>query len=603
MDKGKLLLLKKKIKETCNSNNDNDINNNNDNINQLSRPNTLRKEIDSKKSLETDISRMNIKDIRYQETVKQLKQQDGGILVVPLTEVKINNEPPSRHISKLKKPAVFSRLQTHGPDLSIDNTDETKHSTNNTNTIVRHNNYNSNNNNNNNNMKDNKILVFNSKNERTDNNNNNNNNSIIESTNEEKNNDSLFTTYHHHHLYDTYSDRYLIPPKDSTGNRYDLSDRPIMCSSSNKNNEVVFGSSDHSLYSIDINNPSKRPIQMYNKRQGHTDWVTSVAHLADGRVLSSGMDGKICLWDQSRRNATELIGHGLSISKIVTDQINNIAISCGYDKNVSIWSLRDNGKSRVSGTNRTSIVRSGVSKSSSSSSSSSTISTSTVLRGHADAVVECAFYGNTLASGSRDGGLILWDTNTSSSTHKIRAHQGTITCIESFAESSIPLFLTTGEDGYVKLWDPRGSSATDSLINKIPAHIKNDKKNPSMLKGASISCIGKLSTRGVGLSYIVTCGADNSLVLMDARKSFEIIEKWEHAKNCIYSLCVVGDRSIFIGDGAGMLLCYDVLSSNNNSLKYGLGASEIGGVRTINCSNNGKIITGSEDGKALCFSF
>ena len=48
MDKGKLLLLKKKIKETCNSNNDNDINNNNDNINQLSRPNTLRKEIDSK---------------------------------------------------------------------------------------------------------------------------------------------------------------------------------------------------------------------------------------------------------------------------------------------------------------------------------------------------------------------------------------------------------------------------------------------------------------------------------------------------------------------------------------------------------------------------
>ena len=52
-----------------------------------------------------------------------------------------------------------------------------------------------------------------------------------------------------------------------------------------------------------------------------------------------------------------------------------------------------------------------------------------------------------------------------------------------------------------------------------------------------------------------------------------------------------------------MLLCYDVLSSSSSSLKYGLGASEIGGVRTINCSNNGKIITGSEDGKALCFSF
>jgi hypothetical protein len=50
-----------------------------------------------------------------------------------------------------------------------------------------------------------------------------------------------------------------------------------------------------------------------------------------------------------------------------------------------------------------------------------------------------------------------------------------------------------------------------------------------------------------------------------------------------------------------MLLCYDVLSSN--ALKFGLGASEMGGVRTINCTSNGKIISGGEDGKSLVYSF
>jgi WD40 repeat protein len=215
--------------------------------------------------------------------------------------------------------------------------------------------------------------------------------------------------------------------------------------------------------------------------------------------------------------------------------------------------------------------------------------------------LECAFHKNTLGSGSRDGGFILWDIATTSPVHRIRAHQGSITGVEAFEESSVPLFITTGEDGYVKLWDPRGSTATDALTNKIPAHIRADKKNPNMMKGAAISCLGKLSGRGSGLSYIVTGGADNSIVLMDARKSFEIIERWENAKNCIYSLCVVGDNCIFVGDGAGMLLCYDVLSSN--ALKFGLGSSEMGGVRTINCTANGKIITGNEDGKSIVYSF
>lgn len=50
-------------------------------------------------------------------------------------------------------------------------------------------------------------------------------------------------------------------------------------------NEVVVGGSDHALYSINVADPSSKPVTMYNKSNGHTDWVTTVTHLADGQVI------------------------------------------------------------------------------------------------------------------------------------------------------------------------------------------------------------------------------------------------------------------------------------------------------------------------------
>ena len=31
----------------------------------------------------------------------------------------------------------------------------------------------------------------------------------------------------------------------------------------------------------------------YTKQYGHTEWVTTVAHLDDGKVISGGMDSKV----------------------------------------------------------------------------------------------------------------------------------------------------------------------------------------------------------------------------------------------------------------------------------------------------------------------
>jgi WD40 repeat protein len=119
----------------------------------------------------------------------------------------------------------------------------------------------------------------------------------------------------HSHLSNSAS--YFRPPVDPAGRLVDVSNIPSLCMSTNHTSEVIVGSSDHALYSIDITNPSKRPVTMHSKTCGHSDWVTGVCHLQDGRVLSCSMDSKLCLWDAARRRCDNLEAHMGSISKVL----------------------------------------------------------------------------------------------------------------------------------------------------------------------------------------------------------------------------------------------------------------------------------------------
>jgi hypothetical protein len=74
------------------------------------------------------------------------------------------------------------------------------------------------------------------------------------------------------------------------GRVFDVSDLMLTCCSSNLRNEIIVGSADHALYSIDVLKPFKtskssadyddkahftKPYKtMYGKTFGHTDWVT-----------------------------------------------------------------------------------------------------------------------------------------------------------------------------------------------------------------------------------------------------------------------------------------------------------------------------------------
>lgn len=278
--------------------------------------------------------------------------------------------------------------------------------------------------------------------------------------------------------------RFFNPPSDPSGYQIDLSDRPIICASTSRNqDEVVFGGADHALYAVSISTSSgigssssnsgrgSNVIKMHSKRCGHSNWVTSVTHLKDNRVLSASMDGKLCLWGANRSICIDLLGHSKSVSKVVASDTFNIALSCSYDSNLILWNFKEPSRDSDGRSTTGRGIRS-------SSSSSSSLPQSTVLTGHTDPVIECCLgsydsnssnnnsnsnncNNNIAASGDRTGNLILWDLNTCSYIRRIkRAHRGSITALIAVGND----IMTGGVDGMVRLWDAREGKKSNSVL-------------------------------------------------------------------------------------------------------------------------------------------
>jgi WD40 repeat protein len=88
----------------------------------------------------------------------------------------------------------------------------------------------------------------------------------------------------------------------------------VLCMDSNSIS-IVQGSIDHGLRVYAISN-GKQTRSLYTKQYGHTEWVTSCALLNDGRVVSTGMDNNICVWDAKGAKCKYIKEHTGSISKV-----------------------------------------------------------------------------------------------------------------------------------------------------------------------------------------------------------------------------------------------------------------------------------------------
>lgn len=87
--------------------------------------------------------------------------------------------------------------------------------------------------------------------------------------------------------------------------------------------------------------------------------VSTVVHLPDGRVLSGGGDGKVCLWPAGRgTQCHDLDGHASAVAKVqAVAESGRLAMSAGYDGKVrergttsrppgSLWRGRERARDR-----------------------------------------------------------------------------------------------------------------------------------------------------------------------------------------------------------------------------------------------------------------
>jgi WD40 repeat protein len=304
--------------------------------------------------------------------------------------------------------------------------------------------------------------------------------------------------------------------------KVNLSDRNLFCLATN-DREAVVGGADHGLKVVSMSGTHPTVLRtLYSKNHGHSEWVTAVEYLADGRIVSGGMDSKICVW----RGVTckHLTAHAGSISQV--QQIDpNYFVSSSYDRSLKVWdavSLR----------------------------------TAASLHGHKAAVLDFVQPSlNSLASASRDGKVCVWDLSQGRLASQFDCHKGPVSCIEYLSDGRV---ITGGVDGNLCLIDPR-------IRDCITAR--------ELLGGSGISNITTCPSR----ASIAIASVDGNVAIIDTPVSVSPSRSWSEGDvNCIYSLKWLTANEIGIGTGDGHFIVHSI--SGNEGSKTKVDANAVRGI-------------------------
>jgi len=335
----------------------------------------------------------------------------------------------------------------------------------------------------------------------------------------------------------------------SSGRVVDVSDRNVLCMSL-LGEKAVMGSADHGLKEVNVRS-GQLLRNLYTKRCGHTEWVTTVSHCPDGRVVSGAQDSKLCLWNATGVNCVDLTGHMGAISRVRVDGAGKLAISSAYDRTLSVWDLRS--KRQMAS-----------------------------CTGHSAPVMDFVWCDHIVASGDRSGIVKAWDTNHAQCLGTMKGHKGHITAMLAMPDSDgVPTVVTGAQDGHIRVWD---------LRQKLNAF------NMSCHPGGAVNDMGVTVRRDNPL--MVSTGADGRLLILEPRASYRPLhELGGLTEDFLYSLLVL-DTVAFVGDGRGKVTCIDLQDGRS---RYVLEAGE-NAIRCLAASSSSLICSG-DDGNAVIFDF
>jgi F-box/WD-40 domain protein 7 len=332
--------------------------------------------------------------------------------------------------------------------------------------------------------------------------------------------------------------------------KINISHRNILCMST-RNDEIVTGSADHGLKVVKIKGTKETMCvsrTLYSKKSGHTEWVTAVTHLTDDRIVSGGMDSKICLWRGVQ--CKDYLGHVGSISRLrpISGDPNQgapvLLVSSSYDRSLKIWDL-----GRMSGPIAS-------------------------MHAHKGAVIDFVFVNGNIVSGGRDGMICVWDTSGAKLVNKLERHDNAVTCTVP-TENDNNTFASGDMDGFLGVWDTRQRAPV--MWERVAT------------PGAALTLVESAGDE------ILAVGADNSVTVIDTRATSRLRWKETHT-NFIYSMKVdTANSTVLLGTGNGRLIERQLFDGSCvTDIKIDENA-----IRCIDIVNS-RIIAATDDGNLVC---
>lgn len=324
-------------------------------------------------------------------------------------------------------------------------------------------------------------------------------------------------------------------------------EREILCGLIT-NEIIVTGSADHGLRVWNAqNNVYLR--ELFTKKYGHKEWVTSIDILKDGRIVSVGMDGIMCVWKKNLAQCETFSDHQSSISKVIVDQ-NDIAITSSYDCTIRIRSL--------------------------SPSQLNVKNTCDILAGpHKTPILDFVWNNSLLVSGDKDGIIAFWDINSGKSFLSMKNHKGGVGMLKFFDLNDDRILCSGGlKDGFLTMYDLReGKSFFSQNIHKGSVNLLELSSDNVIVSGSSDSFVSTIDFRNI----------DSSQKLINAK---QMITCGKVVSNLL--LC---------GTGNGDFMCFDLKKMET---LYGFGVFKTGGIRVLQLNQNlNKILLGGDQGSAV----
>ena len=355
---------------------------------------------------------------------------------------------------------------------------------------------------------------------------------------------------------------------------------------------IVSGSADRTVRVWDVQSG-----ECLQTLVGHENWVMSVAFSPDGlQIVSGSADRTVRVWDaQSGECLRSLTGHGHGVWSVAFSPDGSQIVSGSADRTIRLWDAQWDAQSDAQwdaqrDTQRNAQVEQGKAKKNSTKKKNSTNSNKPlqVLKGHEHGVWTVAFSpdGKTLASGSADQTVRVWDIATGECEQTFAGHSNWV-WIVAFSPDGKTL-ASGSADRTVRVWD---------LVAKQGLRVLSGHNN--WVWSVAFSADGQ---------YLTSGSEDRSMRLWNA-KNGQCLKTLQGSSNWVWSVAFSADgRTLASGQGDRLVHLWNMdveegATKKKNSVPTPSGrplktlAGAQNAIWSVAFSPDGKLlVSGNEDG-------